>query len=176
MTDLSHNPKLIIISGLPGTGKTRLSQALASHFQIPLFSKDRLQSRLRAQNLASRNTVDGYLLILDLAEQQLSLGVSAILDGVFPLNGFRQHAAEMAQRHHASFRPTHCLCSDLALWQKRLKTREQNIPDWTPVGWDEVQRLQPEYLPWEKSTTLFLDAVDPFNENLVKAIDWAGAG
>ena len=163
---------LILFSGLPGTGKTRLSQALASHFGFPLFTKDRLQSRLRAQELAKRNTADGYLLILDLAEQQLSLGVSAILDGVFPLEGFRVRAKEMASQHHAIFRPIHTYCSDTTLWQERLEKREQNVPNWTPVGWEEVERIQPNFLPWDQSATLFLDAVDPFEANRTKAIAW----
>ena len=172
MTTTQETPKLIIFSGLPGTGKTRLSQALASHFGFPLFAKDRLQSRLRAQELAKRNSVDGYLLILDLAEQQLALGMSAILDGVFPLEGFRIHAKEVASQHHAIFRPIHTYCSDTTLWQERMEKREQNVPDWTPVGWEEVKRIQSDFLPWDKSATLFLDAVDPFKENLTKAIMW----
>ena len=164
--------KLILFSGLPGTGKTSLSQALAAHFHYPLFTKDRLQSRLRAQGLAERSSVDGYLLILDLAEQQLALGVSAILDGVFPFEGFRFRAQQVASQHQATFFPIYCHCSDTVLWKLRLEKREQNVPDWTPVGWDEVQRIQPEFLSWEEKTTLFLDAVEDFHLNLSKVIAW----
>ncbi len=167
-----QSPTLIFFSGLPGTGKTRLSQALARHFGFPLFTKDRLQSRLRVQALAPRKTADGYLLILDLAEQQLSLGISAILDGVFPLEGFRLHAQEIAEKYQAEFRPIHTYCSDPLLWQQRMAKREQNVPDWSPVGWDEVLRMQPDFLPWDKHTALFLDAVNDFNSNIEKAIHW----
>jgi predicted kinase len=167
-----ETPRLILFSGLPGTGKTRISQALASHLKIPLFTKDRLQSRLRIQGLREENTIDGYLLILDLAEQQLALGISTILDGVFPFTEFRQKASQIATQHKALFRPIYCYCSDIELWKERITAREQNVPDWTPVGWDEVKRIQPEFLAWKKNTALPLDAADDFDQNLSKATAW----
>lgn len=172
MSILRNTPKLVFFSGLPGTGKTRLSQALASHFGFPLFTKDRLQSRLRAQDLAERNSVDGYLLILDLTEQQLALGISTILDGVFPLDEFRLRGKQMAAKYQAIFRPIYCYCSDIDLWKQRFIGREQNVPDWTPVGWDEVERIQPDFLAWEKGAALFIDSVNDFDTNFAKAITW----
>jgi predicted kinase len=173
---LMQTTKLVLFSGLPGTGKTRISQALARHFGFPLFTKDRLQSRLRTQDLVDRNTADGYLLILDLAEQQLALGISAILDGVFPLEGFRQHAKEIALQHHALLRPIHTYCSNTTLWKERMEKREQNVPDWSPAVWDEVLRLKPDFLPWSERAALFLDAAHEFDKNLAKAIAWVKSG
>lgn len=41
------DPCLILISGLPGTGKTQLANELAKRLQAPVFAKDRFQSQLR---------------------------------------------------------------------------------------------------------------------------------
>jgi predicted kinase len=163
---------LILFSGLPGTGKTTLARQTASYFGVPLFAKDRLQSRLRRQGLAERSTPDGYALILDLADEQLGLGLSTILDAVFPMEGFRRHAAAIARRHQAAFRPVYCFCSDRANWQGRMQSRQQYVPDWTPVGWEEVERLEATFQPWATGSALFLDAADDPESNFQAIVQW----
>jgi predicted kinase len=151
-------PHLIVLSGIPGTGKTRLANALSRQLKIPSFSKDRFQSVLRTQELASREGVEGYELLFDIADQQLSLGISAILDAVFPMAGFRYRAQQLAELHGASFRPIMCSCSDDGLLKGRLTAREQFVPNWTPVGWDEVLRVRADFQPWRQGSALELDA------------------
>ena len=164
---------LILFSGLPGCGKTTLARQLASHLNIPLFAKDRFQSLLRQQGLAERATTDGYHLMLDMADEQLSLGVSVILDAVFPLPEFREHAAEIARRHAVRFRPIYCYCSDEVAWRERLIGRRHvYVPHWTPVGWEEVERIRAFFVPWSPKEALFVDAMDGVEENLAKALMW----
>lgn len=164
--------KLILFSGLPGAGKTSLAQALAKRLKYPLFAKDRLQSQLRALGLTGRVGKEGYELILDLAEQQLALGVGAILDGVFPLEGYRKDAATIAETHGAEFRVIYCFCSDEQLWQERMQNRRQYVPHWSPVGWDEVLKIRAYFAPWDNDKALFLDAINDFEDNLQQALKW----
>jgi predicted kinase len=163
---------LVLISGMPGTGKTALARGLVQALRIPVFAKDRIQSALRTRGLAGRATVDGYHLMFDLADEQLGLGLGVVLDAVFPLVEFRLVARDIARRHRACFRPIYCYCSDESVWRERLGGRRQAVPYWTPVGWAEVERLREIYEPWEPETTLFLDALDPVEENLALALGW----
>jgi len=163
---------LVLISGLPGTGKTALARGLVQALRIPVFAKDRIQSALRTRGLAERATVDGYHLMFDLADEQLSLGLGVVLDAVFPLAEFRLVARAIARRHQARFRPIYCYCSDETAWRERVGGRRQFVPNWTPVGWEEVERLREIYEPWEPETTLFVDALNPVEENLALALGW----
>jgi hypothetical protein len=81
-------------------------------------------------------------------------------------------AEEIAQRYTAHFFPIYCFCSDESLWKERMQGRTQYVPDWTPVGWEEVLRLQGMFEPWQPAKTLFLDAVQPVEANLEHAIQW----
>lgn len=163
---------LVLFSGLPGCGKTTLARRAAQRFGIPLFAKDRLQARLRQQGLAPRATADGYHLILDLADEQLSLGVSAILDAVFPQAGFRQRARQIASQRQARLGVIYCHCSDLELWKRRFDDRAQYVPDWSPVGWEEVERIRPTFEPWSPDEALFVDAVNDIEGNFARVAGW----
>lgn len=160
------------MSGLPGTGKTRLALGISQSLEIPLLSKDRFQSQLRKLGLAGREGGEGYELMFDHAETQLSAGIGAVLDAVFPKDGFRERARELADRHRVPFRAIHCECSDERLFKERLIGRDWYVPDWTPVGWEEVERIRKYFQPWGHGSALVLDCVDHFEINLMSALRW----
>jgi len=109
--------------------------------------------------------------MLDLADEQLSLGVSVVLDAVFPMEESRLAARDIAYRNSARFRPVYCYCSDQSVWRERMKGRQQYVPNWTPVGWEAVERLQAMYEPWDPETTLFVDSLNDLEDNLVLILD-----
>lgn len=155
---------LILFAGMPGSGKTTLARLVAKRMGIPVFAKDRVQRVLRDHNLAEASTGDGYFIILDMADELLSLGQSVILDATFPLDHFRTVASETAARHKAHFCAFYCYCSDDEVWRARMSQRVQYVPGWKPVGWDDVIRMRDYYQPWNENA-LSLDSVKPPEEN-----------
>ncbi len=75
--------KLIVFSGLPGTGKSTLAESIGKEFCFPVFAKDWLEATLLRSGLKEDLKslgFAGYELLTVLAERQLMLGQSVILD------------------------------------------------------------------------------------------------
>jgi len=161
-----------MFSGLPGSGKTTLARRLATRLQLPLFSKDAIDAILRDDGLVEGSSLTGYHLLMDLAEQQLTLGISPIIDAVFPMREFREHVALIVQRQMANLYIIHTYCSDEMIYRQRMADRVQYHRGWTAKGWEEVERLRPIYEPWIKQDALFLDAMDNIEQNLDKLLNY----
>jgi predicted kinase len=163
--------KLILFSGLPGTGKSSLARQVASKFSFPLFNKDYFESILYNNKFTEGKSVHGYHLLLETAELQLSLGLSLVLDAVFPRVGFRERVRDMAKQFGAKLYIIHTYCSDEKVHQKRLINRVSQVP-WTAVNWERVQEIRSFYTIWQENEILSLDAINPLQDNLQCVLDY----
>lgn len=164
------DPTLILFAGMPGSGKTTLARMVSRELQLPILSKDRMQRVLRDHHLAAENTGDGYYIILDMADEQLGVGVSVILDATFPLDHFRMVANEIALRHSAKFCAIYCTNSDDDVWHRRMERRVHYVPGWRPVGWEDVLRMRTYYQPWGDNA-LMVDSMRSPEENFALVLD-----
>ncbi|MBN2119289.1 MAG: ATP-binding protein [Anaerolineales bacterium] len=165
--------KLIIFSGLPGTGKSMLAGAMGRDLGIPVFAKDWLEAALLRSGLKPVSEdkslgFAGYELLTVLAERQLRLGQSVILDSVAGTQTIRSTWRQLSEQYGADWRVIECICSDESLHHSRLQGRERNIRGWHELEWSEVERVKQYYIPWEEEH-LVLDMLYPFDENLFKA-------
>ena len=165
--------KFIVFSGLPGTGKSTLAETVGKDLGIPVFAKDwleatLLQSDLKPTTEAKSLGSSGYELLTVLAERQLILGQSVILDSVAGSQTIRNTWHQLSEQYDADWRVIECICSDEYLHRSRLKDRKRNIPGWHELEWTEVERVKQYYSPWE-GERLVLDMVRSFEENLFTA-------
>lgn len=162
---------LIVFSGLPGTGKSSLAEAIGREMSVPVFAKDWLEATLRRCELAPQHS-DGpnlgytaYELLTTLAERQLTLGQSAILDCVAGQEKLRRQWRDLAAGHQAHWHVIECVCSNEAVHRARLGARRRGIPGWYELEWEEVERVRGYYEPWQEEH-LTLDMIVPLPDNI----------
>lgn len=116
---------LTLVGGLPGSGKSTLSGALADRLGVTLLSSDRLRKELAgipAEQPAAAAYGEGlyspewtsktYAALLDRASALLSQGESVVLDATWSDAGQREAALSMAEHTHADLVALHCHVPD----------------------------------------------------------------
>ncbi len=162
--------QLIVLSGLPGTGKSSLAEAISRRFAIPVFSKDWLEATLVRSELVPSNESKtlgyaGYELMSMLAERQLRLRQSAILDSVASTESIRNTWRGLAKMYNARWRVIECIWSDEQAHRTHLEKRQRSISGWHELDWSEVERVKAYYAPWTEDH-LVVDAVRPAAQNI----------
>jgi predicted kinase len=161
---------LVIFSGLPGTGKSTLAKRLARELHWPFLCIDDVAGQVPAD--ADYHFWDAKILVLlTIVEAQLKLGLSAIADSVF-MGADRVQAQEIARKYNAIFRPVYCFVSDEATWEKRVNERIDNVQHPDAATWEQIQHQRQWYLPWQSGTGLFVDAVEPVEQNYAQVLEF----
>jgi predicted kinase len=141
---------LVILSGLPGTGKTTLARLLATTIGAVHLRIDSIEQALR--NLGREVGADGYVAAHAIAEDNLRLGHSVIADCVNPWPLTRAEWRSVAAR--AGVRPIEfeVVCSDVDEHRHRVESRVADIPGHRVPTWAEV--LARDYRAWETERTV----------------------
>jgi predicted kinase len=164
-------PTLVIFSGLPGTGKSTLADCLARKFCWPSLRIDDFAGDNIPEDADFRFWDEKILLLLQIAEEQLKLGVSVIADSIF-MGTDRIHAQEIAKKHSVTFRPIYCYLSDEALWEKRVVERAKQYHDIDVATWKQIQHQRQWFSPWQSGTGLFIDAVNSVEQNFAEVLEF----
>jgi predicted kinase len=155
--------KLILFSGLPGTGKSTLANRLARELQFPLLCIDDLIGDV-PEGAGIPFWDSKVAILLRLAEVQLELGLSLILDSVF-MNMDRYHAQKLARKHDARFYPIYVFLSDDQAWEERARARYEEARHKGVATWERIQHQRERFRPWEPGTALFIDSLNPSDRN-----------
>jgi predicted kinase len=165
-------PVLIVVGGLPGTGKSTLAAALGRELDAPVFAKDVVEASLWRSGVTADHGSWQVAedLLTTLARAQVEAGASAVLDTVARVRASRDTWRGVAASQDATFLLVECICSDERLHRERLDGRTRGIPGWYELDWSDVEAAKARWEPWTDDR-LVLDAVDPPASNLRAALD-----
>jgi predicted kinase len=165
---------LLVMSGLPGTGKSELARGIAGRLRIPVLSVDPIESAILRAGIAPgfATGLAAYLVVEALADSQLSLGQSVIVDAVNAVEPAKEMWRQLAAKHGAVFEIVECRCSDEALHRERLAARRRGLaPGFREPTWDDVEKRRTEYTPWTEPL-LLVDAIVPRDANVDRVLAW----
>jgi aminoglycoside phosphotransferase family enzyme/predicted kinase len=175
--------RLVLVGGLPGTGKTTLAGGLADRFGAVVLSSDRIRKELAGldpttpatagfrQGLYSpEHTEELYTELLHRAEGLLARGESMVLDASWTSRSHRRRAEELARRTHSHLVRLQCrTTADSA--GRRITSRVGSASDATPVIADA---MAVEADPWPEAVSIPTSHSIPESLELAASV-WRGA-
>jgi predicted kinase len=139
---------LIILSGLPGTGKTTIARALAKATGAAHLRIDTIEQTLR--NAGMQVVADeGYRVAYALAKDNLRLGLTVIADSVNPLAITRDAWRAVATRAGTKSIDVEIICSNPTEHRRRIETRQPDIAGHNLPTWQDV--IDREYHAWDRN-------------------------
>jgi predicted kinase len=139
---------LIIMAGLPATGKTTLARAVARrigglHVRVDTIEQAVIRSGAAEPPIGSV----GYLVGYAIAEDNLRLGATVLADSVNPLAVTRRAWREVAGRCDTPYLEVEVVCGDPAEHRHRAESRGSDIADLRVPTWTEIGAR--EYDGWD---------------------------
>lgn len=140
---------LVVFGGLPGTGKTTISQAIAIRRSALFLRIDVIEQALRSAGvIAGEVGASGYIIGNALAASNLANGQTVIVDCVNPVRESRLGWRATAVRARKSLIEIEIVCSDSVEHRRRVEERKSDIDGLALPSWQAV--LDREYSSWHE--------------------------
>ena len=157
---------LVVISGLPGIGKTALAAALAARLGAVHLSIDPVEDALLGAGLPASWTtgVAAYETARVMAEQNLALGSCVVVDAVNDSEPARETWRRASAGAGAALAFVLLTLDDGAEHRRRLEHRSRDLAHLPEPAWEDVVARAAAYQPWADGSCLHLDAGRPVDD------------
>ena len=151
---------LIILSGLPGTGKTTIARELAQRLKAVHVRIDSIEQAIKNSGLIMGPMNDaGYRVGYAIADDNLRAGLTVIADSVNPIQITRDQWIAVARNTQQKAVEVEIKCSDSVEHQYRVETRAADIAGHRMPTWHEVSAV--DYHPWSREHLVIDTAKQP---------------
>ena len=155
---------LIVLGGLPGTGKTTIARELARQLGAVHLRIDSIEQALRDWRPGHSLNDAGYRVAYMVAADNLSIGGIVIADSVNSLPVTRDAWVAVAKRTRTQVVEVEVICSDPDEHRRRAENRVTDIPGLRLPTWHEI--VSREYHPWDRKHLV----VDTARQNVEQSV------
>ena len=163
---------LIVLSGLPGTGKSAIADGVGRALHAPVLSADPIESAILEAGITRsfETGLAAYVVARAVVDRNLADGLDTVIDAVNSVEPARDLWRALARTHDANLRIIECVVTDPAIQKARLAGRDRGLALLEPA-WEDVERRRTEWTAWPEPH-LTLDALAPIEVNLATALDY----
>lgn len=167
-------PLLVLVTGLPGTGKSTIAEAETGLLGAPVLGHDWATSGLRPypepktalEMMPAGHRYVGWSILVALTRAELRRGSPVVLDGVarsLQVDACRRLAA----KERARLVVVLTTCADEAVHRSRLAGRRRTIPGWYELEWEDVERARASFEA-PPAVDLELEATDDLEASICR--------
>lgn len=166
---------LVVLKGLPGSGKSTIGRALSKQLRWPLIDKD--DARDLFENQAPGTGGLAYDIMFNIARRQLLQELSVICDSPLTSHMGYERAQAIAAETNAFLVLIECICPDEDLLRQRLAARQTlRLPPHHQMDWNRFEAYRRFYLSQDTYSIthprLVVDTVKPLDECLMQITQW----
>jgi predicted kinase len=162
---------LIMVCGLPGTGKTTVAKKIADGTKSLVFNTDIIRKELFDKpKYTGKEKSLVYELLFDMAEKFLRSAKNVVLDGTFYKKEFRDRMREIAKRVNSDFHVVEVRCDERVLRKRMAERKGKKTP--SDADFRVYRKVKREFEPirekhfvvdtteeWEKQIEKFLKTI-----------------
>lgn len=162
---------LVVVFGLPGSGKSTVAGRLARRLGATWLSSDAIRVEQGLQGDYSKEAIGAvYQEMMTRAREALTSGVTVVLDGSFSSRNFRARAAEMAESIGVPLALIRMVADEQTSLQRVGRRRKL-----TEAGPEAYRLLERNFDPVEGSYLTLDSSRAPLKETLREALRYCGA-
>ena len=178
---LEARVQLVVVGGLPGTGKTTLAAALGDELGWPVLRSDEIRKELAGLDAlehvpaaygtglySDAATEATYQAMLSRARQLLAWGESVVVDASFSKARWRGEAASLAADSDVELTELHCLLP-AKVAAARLARRAAAASDASDATAPIAAAMADEFEPWPSATSV--GTLPPIDDVLPAVLD-----
>src|SRR5947209_18131611 len=159
----------IVMRGFPGTGKSTIARLLAAALHAPLIDRDIIrQTVVHIFGELPLVAQLSYELMFALAHEQLSLGLSVVVDTPLTYRTTYEQCKELAKEFQIPLLVVHCQCPP-EVQKRRLEGRKGNVSEFQITSWEDWMQWKPRFEDFDDDGCV-IDTSNPLDDSLAKVM------